>query len=145
MKRILVLYGVLMAALIGLLKYLDYRFLVRDFSWEGYVGIISVIFTLFGIWLGIKWAKPNQPLAIKNEESLNSDLKVLDLADSGLSEREYEVLQLMAKGLSNQEIADQLHISLNTVKTHTSNLYSKLDVRRRTQAVQKAKELGLLL
>ena len=62
----------------------------------------------------------------------------------GLTPRELEVLQLIAQGLSNQEIADRLFLSLNTVKTHTSNVFSKLDVQRRTQAIQKAKELGLL-
>ena len=143
MRRILILYGGLMAALIFLLKYLDYRYLVRDFSWELYVGIISVIFTLFGIWLGIKWVKPGNKPSIADEDKLEKEAYV-DLAQSGLSEREYEVLQLMAKGLSNQEIADQLFISLNTVKTHISRVYNKLEVRRRTQAVLKAKELGLL-
>ena len=62
----------------------------------------------------------------------------------GISKREYEVLELMARGLSNQEIADALFVSINTIKTHVSNLFLKLDTKRRTQAIQKAKELRLI-
>jgi ATP/maltotriose-dependent transcriptional regulator MalT len=74
----------------------------------------------------------------------NFQLNEALLAQTGISKREYEVLELMAQGLSNQEIAEKLFVSLNTVKTHTSNLFVKLDAKRRTQAIQKAKELGLI-
>lgn len=143
MKKILLIYGLLMASLVGLLKVLDYRYLVKDFSWEAYVGIISLVFTVLGIWIGLKLTGRSNKQASKADIVSPIDESSL-LAQSGLSKREYEVLQLMAQGLSNQEIADQLFISLNTVKTHTSSLYNKLEVKRRTQAVQQAKVRGLL-
>ena len=143
MKKILLIYGLLMAFLVGLLKVLDYRYLVKDFSWEAYVGIISLIFTILGIWIGLKLTARSNKQQHAEDPPLSIDETPL-LAQSGLSKREYEVLQLLAQGLSNQEIADQLFISLNTVKTHTSSLYHKLEVKRRTQAVQQAKVRGLL-
>ena len=143
MKKTLLVYGLLMAALVGLLKYLDYHFLIRDLSWELYVGIISLVFTLLGVWVGLKLTRSPQKIATEpSSQRFTPDPHVL--SNSGISNREYEVLELMAQGLSNQEIADQLFISLNTVKTHSSNLYQKLDVKRRTQAIQQAKNLGLL-
>ncbi len=143
MKKTLLVYGLLMAALVGLLKYLDYHFLIRDLSWELYVGIISLVFTLLGVWVGLKLTRSPQKIATEpSSQRFAPDPHVL--SNSGISNREYEVLELMAQGLSNQEIADQLFISLNTVKTHSSNLYQKLAVKRRTQAIQQAKNLGLL-
>lgn len=138
----ILLYAVLMAALLWLLKFMDYRLFVHDISMEVYIGLIAAIFTILGIWMGLKLTKPKVVV-----EQAQLDEFVLDsgkLADLGMSKREYDVLELMAQGLSNQEIADKLFISLNTVKTHSSNLFMKLDVKRRTQAVQHAKELGIL-
>ncbi|MEZ4776719.1 MAG: response regulator transcription factor [Bacteroidia bacterium] len=142
MKKTILLYGLLMAALVWLLKYLDYRFLVRDISMEIYMGLIATLFTGVGIWMGLKLTKPKIVVPPRELERFTPDNSCLE--QTGISPREYEVLELLAQGLSNQEIADKLFVSLNTVKTHTSNLFSKLDVRRRTQAVQRAKELGLL-
>jgi ATP/maltotriose-dependent transcriptional regulator MalT len=67
-----------------------------------------------------------------------------ELQNLGLSKREMEVLQLMAEGLSNHEIASRLFVSLNTIKTHSSKVFEKLEVNRRTQAVDKAKKLSLI-
>lgn len=142
MKKMILLYGLLMAALIWLLKYLDYRFLVRDLSIEIYLGIIALICTGLGIWMGLKLTRPKVIVQAGSGEEFNLDEQTL--SQLGISKREYDVLELMAQGLSNQEIANQLFISLNTVKTHSSNLFSKLEVKRRTQAVQRAKELQLL-
>lgn len=142
MLRTIILYGLALAALIFLLKFLEYRLFVRDLSLEFYIGIIAVFCTAVGVWAGLRLTRPKKVLVPVSSDNfhLNDDL----LAQTGISKREYEVLELMAKGLSNQEIAEKLFVSLNTVKTHTSNLFVKLDVKRRTQAVQKAKELGLL-
>lgn len=142
MKKMILLYGLLMAALVWLLKYLDYRFLVRDLSIEIYLGIIAVICTALGIWMGLKLTRPKVIIQAESGDGFSLDEQTL--SQLGISKREYEVLELMAQGLSNQEIANQLFISLNTVKTHSSNLFSKLEVKRRTQAVQRAKELQLL-
>ena len=102
--------------------------------------VLSLLFTIIGIWVGVKWQNKGPSLSgIQNEK----DLKKL-LNDLGMSAREYEVLELISQGFSNQEIANKLFISVSTVKTHVSNLFSKLDAKRRTQAIQQAKSLNLL-
>jgi two-component system, NarL family, response regulator LiaR len=138
-KKTIILYGLAMAFLIFLLKYMEYRLLVRDLSTEIYVGIIAMMFTILGIWVGLRLTR-KQVIFAGAEYIFNES----ELHRLGISKREHEVLELIAKGLSNQEIADKLFVSLNTVKTHTSNLFLKLDVSRRTQAIQKAKELRLI-
>lgn len=128
-----------MAALIFLLKYLEYRLFVHDLSTEFYIGIIAVMFTILGIWVGLRLTQ--KKVIVVNPPFEQDDREVQRL---GISKREHEVLGLMAAGLSNQEIADKLFVSLNTVKTHISNLFLKLEVSRRTQAVEKAKKLRLI-
>jgi two-component system, NarL family, response regulator LiaR len=137
-----ILYGLILAALIFLLKVIEYKFVVRELAIEFYIGIIAVMFTVVGVWAGFKLTSPKRIIVTVPETSfiLNDE----NLKSSGISKREHEVLELMAQGLSNQEIADRLFVSLNTVKTHTSSLFVKLDVKRRTQAIQKAKELNLI-
>jgi DNA-binding CsgD family transcriptional regulator len=139
MRKTILLYSVAMAALTGILKFIEYRFLIRDLSLEFYIGLVAVLFTGLGVWVGLRLTRRKVVIA-------NPDFKLneAELQRLGVSKREYEVLELMAQGLSNQEIADKLFVSLNTVKTHSSNLFIKLDARRRTQAVRRAKELGLL-
>jgi two-component system, NarL family, response regulator LiaR len=138
-KKTILIYGLAMAILIFALKYLEYRLVVRDLSTEFYVGIIAVFFTGLGVWAGLRLTS-RKVILIGPEFVFNEG----ELHRLGISKREHEVLELMAKGLSNQEIADKLFVSLNTIKTHTSNLFLKLEVSRRTQAVQKAKELRLI-
>lgn len=128
-----------MAVLFGLLKYVEYSFFVRDIPIEVYIGLIAVGFAVLGIWAGSKLARPK---VVKLGPDFEVDEKEVDRL--GISKREYEVLELIAEGLSNQEIAEKLFVSSSTVKTHTSNLFAKLDARRRTQAVQVAKELHLI-
>ena len=140
MKRTILLYGLSLAVLIFFLKFIEYRFLVRDLPLEFYIGAVAIFFTVLGVWAGLKLTK-KKTIIITNP-AFQFDQNRLD--SLGISKREYEVLELMAKGFSNQEIADKLFVSLNTVKTHSSNLFLKLEVSRRTQAVQKAKELQLL-
>ena len=140
MKKTVFIYGVLLAALVIFLQILEYRFFVRELSIEIYVGIIAIFFTSFGIWLGLKLINKTSETQLQKIESfvINSE----KLKSHGVSNRELEVLQLMAEGLSNQEIANKLFVSLHTIKTHSSNLYSKLNVKRRTQAIQKAREMS---
>ena len=135
-KKVL-LYSLLLSGLTALLKYFEYRMFVKELSFEVYAGLIALLFTVLGIWVG------------KNLLDQKSDAPAVELdqdmiQELGLTSREYEVLGLMAKGMSNQEIADTLFISIPTVKTHSSNLFVKLDVRRRTQAVHRAKELNII-
>lgn len=140
MKRTILVYGFSLAALIGLLKFLEYRLFVRDLSMEFYVGIVAVMFTILGVWVGLKLTR-RKTIVITNA---NFQFDESRLEKVGISKREYEVLELMARGLSNQEIADKLFVSLNTIKTHSSNLFLKLEAKRRTQAIQRAKELQLI-
>ncbi|MBD2701322.1 DNA-binding response regulator [Spirosoma sp. BT702] len=140
MKRTIFLYGLSLAALIVALKLLEFRFMVHSLSLEIYLSTIAVLFTAFGVWAGLKLTRPKTVLV--PQTTYQFDTKRLETL--GISKREYEVLELMAKGLSNQEIADTLFVSLNTIKTHSSNLFLKLDSKRRTQAIQRAKEIGLL-
>lgn len=142
MRRTILLYGSLLALLIFFLKFIEYRYIVRDLSLEFYLGVVAVMFTVLGIWAGVRITRKKPVVAAQaaGDFKLNEDA----LKQLGISKREYEVLELMAQGLSNQEIADKLFVSLNTVKTHSSNLFLKLDAKRRTQAIQKAKDLRLI-
>jgi DNA-binding NarL/FixJ family response regulator len=140
MKRTIILYGVAMALLIFILKFFEYRYLVRDLSLEFYLGVIAVLFTAVGIWAGNRLTRKKMVLVPATPFEVNED----NVRNLGISKREHEVLLLMAQGLSNQEIADKLFVSLNTVKTHSSNLFYKLEAKRRTQAIQKAKALNLI-
>ena len=139
----LVLYGISMALLLFLLKWLELRFVIIDHALEVYIGAIAVIFTGLGIWLAMKIVKPK---IIEREIYVNTPFTVnqKELELLNLSKRELEVLQLMADGLSNKEIADRLFVSLSTIKTHSNNLFDKMNVERRTQAVDKGKRLGLI-
>lgn len=143
------LYGALLGVLLFVLNWLQLRFIIFDHSFEIYVGPIAIIFTSLGIWLAMKLTKPKVQTVVV-EKFLYADPAVpfvMDekaLADIGMSKRELEVLQLMAKGCSNQEIAKQLFVSLNTIKTHSSKIFEKMDVQRRTQAIEKGKRLRLI-
>lgn len=128
-----------MAALIFLLKWLEYRYFLRDLSTEFYITVVALLFTGLGVWTGLRLTRKKVVVA-SAEFVLNEN----ERQRLGISKREHEVLELMAQGLSNQEIADKLFVSLNTIKTHTSNLFLKLEASRRTEAVRKAKELGLI-
>ena len=118
-------------------------------SFEIYSGLIAVIFMGVGIWVALKLARPKKETIIVEKEIYiqnNADfiLNEKEIEKLSISKRELEVLQLMAEGLSNQEIAERLFVSLNTIKTHSSKVLEKLDVKRRTQAVEKAKRLAII-
>lgn len=139
-SKSIILFSCLIALLAIGLQYLEYQYWIRSLSVEVYVGVIALVFMILGLWLGQKWkANPSKAANLPARTLLNADLA----QKFGLSNREIEVLQLIAEGHSNQEIADQLYVSLSTVKTHVSNLFSKLDVQRRTQAMKKVQEMGL--
>jgi len=145
MKRHILIYGLLGGALIFLLKWSEYRFLVVEHSLEIYGGLVAATFAALGIWLGLKLTRPREVVVVKEVPSggpfvLNSGM-VEQLA---ITPRELEILDLIAQGLSNREIAGKLFVSENTVKTHSSRLFDKLGARRRTQAVQLGKTNGLI-
>lgn len=139
LRKSIFLYGIAMAALIGILKFAEYRFFVRDLSLELYLGLVALIFIALGIWVGRRLTRVKVITAEAEFTVDDAALKRL-----GITKREYEVLGLIAQGLSNKEIADRLFVSTSTVKTHTSNLFVKLEASRRTQALQKAKELQII-
>lgn len=144
-----IFYGILLAALLLLLKWLELKLIIINHAFEVYAGSIAIIFTALGIWLALKLSKPKiETLIIEKEIKLQTaDQFILNqeaLTVLNLSKRELEVLELLAIGLSNQEIADRLFVSLNTIKTHTSKLFEKMEVKRRTQAVDMAKRLSLI-
>lgn len=142
-------YGVSLAALLFLLKWLELRFIIIDHAFEIYAGAIAVIFTALGIWLAHKLSKPEMKTIVVEKQVFVEQnpafvLNETEFEKLGISKRELEVLQLIADGLSNQEIASQLFVSLNTVKTHSSNLFYKMEVKSRTQAIDKAKRLKII-
>jgi len=142
-----ILYGVSLALLLLLLKWAEWHFLIINHTFEIYAGIIALMFTCLGIWLAIKLITPKvKTVIVEKQVFAGSDfvLNETELSRLRLSTRELEVLQLMADGLSNQQIAERLFVSLNTIKTHTSNLFLKMEVERRTQAIEMAKRLSLI-
>jgi DNA-binding CsgD family transcriptional regulator len=148
-KEIL-LYCLCMALLLFLLKWLEARFIVFNYRLDFFIGVIAIVFTVLGIWLALKLVKPKVETRIIEKEvyiahSTQTEINQQEITKLGISKRELEVLNLMASGLSNEEIATKLFISLNTVKTHSSNIFLKLDVKRRTQAVEKAKRLNIIV
>lgn len=153
--KTIIIYALSLALLFLLLKLGEYRLLIVDHSMEIYAGTIALVFLLVGIWLSRKIFAPKKEISIVEKETIIEKeifitapaaftLNEKALADADISSRELEVLQLVAKGLSNQEIADTLFLSVSTIKTHIANLFFKLDVTRRTQAVEKAKKLSII-
>ena len=138
MKRIIFLYGLFLALLLLFFQFWDYHFFAHNLSLQTYLALIAVFCTALGIWAGLRLTRPQPLSAVEPTRPIETAVHF------DLSQREQEVLQLMAEGLSNQEIADRLFISLSTVKTHCANLYGKLDVKRRTQAVATAQKHQLL-
>lgn len=136
MIRTVLLWALVLAVGAFALQWLEYRFLVRAFSWQVYVGLIGVAFAAGGVWIGWKLAARARPETFARNDAA--------LASLGLTGQEVKVLERLAAGRSNKEIARDLGLSPNTVKTHVANLYGKLEVSRRTQAVGKARELALI-
>jgi len=136
-------YGLSLAGLLLVLRLLELRFLIFSHSYEIYAAAIAIIFTAFGIWLAVKLIHP-KTIMIEKERPAHFEFDSKACEALGISKRELEVLELMAKGLSNTEIAETLFVSLNTIKTHGARLFDKLEVNRRTQAVEKAKRLRLI-
>jgi DNA-binding CsgD family transcriptional regulator len=146
------IYGLTGGALIVILKVIEFRFLVVEHSLEIYGGLIALLFAALGIWLGLKLTKKEEVVLLKEvvkEVSVPQPAEPFTVNEAqlkqlGITKRELEILELIAQGMSNREIAEKLFVSENTVKTHSSRLFDKLSAKRRTQAVQIAKENGLI-
>jgi DNA-binding CsgD family transcriptional regulator len=142
-------YGLSGGVLIAVLKVIEFRFLVVEHSLEIYGGLIALLFAGVGIWLGLKLTKKEEVVVVKEVPVLSPAAEPFSVNEAqlktlGITKRELEILELIAQGLSNREIAGKLFVSESTVKTHSSRLFEKLSAKRRTQAVQIAKENGLI-
>ena len=161
MRRHVLIFGVVGGLLIATLQYTEYRFVIIEHSVELYGALIAILFATFGIWLGLRITRsretiqetvvvkevlvpagasaPFAPNTARQQAQQQGQQQAL-----GITARELEILTLVAHGFSNREIATQLFVSENTVKTHCARAFDKLGAARRTQAVQRGKELGLL-
>lgn len=155
MKKIVLVYGILGGLLIAALNLIEYRFLILEHSLEIYGGLVAALFSALGIWLGLKLTRTREVVTVR-EVRVPVEVPVPVLASRpfvrnekqvqqlGITPRELEILEALASGLSNREIAGRLNVSENTVKTHTGRVFDKLSARRRTQAVQRAREAELI-
>jgi DNA-binding CsgD family transcriptional regulator len=152
-KKTVLLYGLLGGVLIAGLKLVEYRFLVLEHSTEIYGGIVAALFATLGVWLGLKLTRAKETVVVREvrvpiEVPVRASEPFVKNAarqeQLGITPRELEILEAIAKGLSTREIAEKLFVSENTVKTHSSRLFEKLSAKRRTQAVQIAKDAGLI-
>ena len=145
MRRYILIYGLIGGLGIALLKWFEYRYLVVEHSFEIYGGLIAALFAAIGIWLGLKLTRPRtvvkEVLVSPDQPFVRNEAKRTELE---ITPREVEILELIATGLSNREIAERLFVSENTVKTHSRRVFEKLGARRRTQAVQLGKQWGLI-
>ena len=155
MKRHVIIFGLVGGLLIATLQYTEYRFVIIEHSVELYGALVAILFATFGIWLGLRITRRREVIretVVVKEVLVPTEAPALEPfapnADKqqalGITARELEILSLVAGGFSNREIATQLFVSESTVKTHCARLFDKLGAARRTQAVQRGKELGLL-
>lgn len=148
MKRQVLIFGLVGGVLITLLKWTEYRFMVLDHAVGIYGGLTAVTFAVLGIWLGLKLTGPPRERVVVKEVMVPATGPFVPDEGKreglGITRREMEILELVAQGMSNREIAGKLYVSENTVKTHCSRAFDKLGAKRRTQAVQLGKEFGLL-
>lgn len=135
-KEIYIVFPALVFALGAFVfKYFEHQYFKSSFELEVYLTVIGVIFLLTGIAMGA---------TLRRRKKQSTQINSIAKRNLGLTSREYEVLNLIAKGYSNKEIAENLFLSIPTIKSHTASLFLKLDVQRRTQAVKKAKDLKIL-
>lgn len=140
-------FGLSIAMLFFILRWFEIRYLILSQQYDIYFGLIAFVFTLLGIWLAkqlieLKTVWIEKEIAVPSTGSF--EINQFEINTRKISKRELEVLELIVTGKSNEEIAEALFVSLNTIKTHTANLYQKLEAKRRTQAIEKAKSLGIL-
>ena len=147
MRKHVLLYGLLLGVLIAALQLIEYRWLVVEHSVEIYGGLVAAVFASVGIWLGLRLTRRTHTVVVREvmvPAPVNFVRDQSKLESLGITPRELEILELIAAGLSNKEIATRVYVSENTVKTHSSRVFDKLGARRRTQAVQLGKELRLI-
>jgi NarL family two-component system response regulator LiaR len=155
MRRHVLIFGLVGGLLIATLQYTQYRFVIIEHSVELYSALVAILFATFGIWLGLRITRRRETIretVVVKEVRVPAEAPALEpfapntvrQRTLGITARELEILTLIARGFSNREIATQLFVSVNTVKTHCARAFDKLGAARRTQAVRRGKELGLL-
>ncbi|MFD2587119.1 response regulator transcription factor [Croceitalea marina] len=145
----IILYGLATASLIFGLKWLQWNFIIRENAIDIYIGLIALMFTLLGAWIASQLIKPKAQAILVDKQNMIPQAKEFKLNEAGLkrlnlTNREYQILKLIAQGHSNSEIADELFLSLSTIKTHVSNLYTKMNVKSRFRAIAVAKEIKIV-
>lgn len=136
MARTVILYAAALALAATVLKWLEYRYLARAFSIELYLALLAAGFIALGAWAGRKLTPRPMPASFERNHAAMRSL--------GITRRECDILERLASGQSNKELARTLSISPNTVKTHLARLYQKLEVRNRVEAIEKARWLSLI-
>jgi DNA-binding NarL/FixJ family response regulator len=147
MRSIIIGFGLMILCLLVLFKIAEVNFIKGDVKLEVIVAIAAVIFFFAGLYFNYQSGKKREeatPPKPAFEPGAESAIDYSQLKKTGLTQREHDVLVKMAAGLSNQEIAAALFLSESTIKTHVSSIFFKLDVKRRTQAVQVARELKIV-
>jgi len=145
----LFVYGFLLAAFVGILKWLQWKYLIADYSVEFYIGAVALLFTVLGGWMAhALLPAPTPPIIIEKEVpvpmAMQPSFNNTQWERLQLTPREDDVLQLLVKGYSNAEIGEALFLSVSTIKTHVSNLFIKLEVTSRLKAIEKAKQLQVI-
>lgn len=142
----IVLWSLAGGVLIALLKLLEYRHFVHAYPGEIYGGLVAVLFTALGIYAGLRWHKAREVVVVQEVRVPVEEFELdeTNLRELGITPRELEILGLIGEGLSNRQIAERACVTESTVKSHAYRLFDKLGVRRRVQAVQRGRELGLI-
>ena len=136
MKKTILVFGLLILALLLLFQISKYALISNNLKIEIIIAFIAIVFFFVGIFINKK--------TLRKQETISEEINHQKIKDLDISNREYEVLLCISEGLSNKEIGDKLFVSESTVKTHVSNLLSKLNAKRRTQALQIAKDLQII-
>ena len=129
-------YGSALALAAFLLQWLEYHMVARLYTPELYAIVIAVGFAGLGVWVGAQLTRPTAPSTFQRNDAAMEAL--------GVTAREFETLEKLAAGMTNKEIARALGVSPNTVKTHLANLYEKLGVKRRTEAIAQARTHAII-
>ena len=137
MWRTVLIYGLVLALGAVAVQWLEYRVWARAHASSMSIALVAAAFMALGVWVGAKVFR-SRPAAGAFEPNTRAQTSL------GITQREIQVLRLLASGRSNKEIAATLHISPNTIKTHIARLYEKLQAARRTDAILRARELGLI-
>jgi len=138
MKREIFIFAIALGGLMVILKFLESAFVLGSFQLEIYISLVALVFLAFGLWYGKSDRGNSKTLDFKPGELEKRKTQF------HITDREYEVLQGIADGLSNREIGERLHLSEHTVKSHLANVFVKLNAKRRTEAVYLSRKAGLI-